>query len=146
MTKKYLTARQLGISASERKYLIRAADILINMSHAQEVKIPKDGMYKFDMSREQYFYKECGTDGCILGLCVLLANTDKSRFYPKGINNFDYTDSLSRLFYPSDEHLSPSLRNPNGNSYQNITPKIAARAAYGYLKTKKIKFTKRKSS
>lgn len=134
-TPTYLTSAQLNITPDERAYLIRAADILAQMKPGQYHQIPNDGQWLFDMANVA-MSTECGTAGCILGLCARLVELDMpydGRHRPK-VRPFDwdgernYSPALMPLFYP--DLISMRL----------VTPQDAAKATRQFLETGVIHF------
>jgi hypothetical protein len=135
----YLSPRELSITPDEHRYLVRAAEILAPMSAGERITIPGDGEYEFDMGlieKDLYVshdsYEKCGTAGCILGLCRVLAAVDKSTAFDidsAPVLGMFYSDALVPLFYPNTLY-----------SYARITPAHAARATRHFLETGEIDF------
>lgn len=150
---KYLTASELQITENEREYLIRAHEILRDMDKGDIVPIPNDGTYLFNMNIEwEQNHSECGTAGCIMGLCQLLAETDGKNFAVRNYirNNRSiiqgYSQALQNLFFPDRKNVTSAIGSYNPHdiestpAYQDIPPKMAANAIYGFLTTNTIWF------
>lgn len=134
----YLTPDQLQITPAEHAYLIRALEILERMETGVHYTIPGDGEWLFNMAVVHEF-TECGTAGCILGLCERLVEIDDQDCatahapFSHGSVTIDgeimaYSPVLLNLFYPD----LVSLR--------AVTPQDAARATRKFLETGVIHF------
>lgn len=130
---KYLTARQLGITSAERKWLIRAGEMLLTMKPGQTVKIEGDGLFQFDMSTAGKAVT-CGTAGCIAGLAHLLARTAGEQLFKFCYGGIIKGESavLNNLFYPKEDKFA--------GYYSSMTPAAAGKATLNFLRTGKSKF------
>lgn len=126
-TPAYLTPDQLHITPDEHAYLVRAAEILSQMDPGQYHQIPNDGLWLFNMAIVSES-TECGTAGCILGLCERLVEIDQP---DTQIRPFDYNPSTQRVYSGA---LEP-LFYPNVVSMRKITPQDAAKATRRFLET-----------
>ncbi len=141
------TAKALGITKDERKYLIKAERILSTMHRGQTVVIKGDGKFAFDMStiirpigggdtskgKIPGTY-ECGTAGCIAGLMNIMAGINKKTLWGrKGeIDSNCMSEPLLPLFFPHEI------------SHHSVTPKMAARVIRRFLDTGKVYYVKLK--
>lgn len=152
MSGKYLSARKLKITEGERKYLIKAKNMLKDMKPNQAKKIDglKLGFYMPSIIEERASNDTkhlCGAAGCIKGWMDTLAieagdckavgiegvkpenlahliSTNKYWIYGSDNNS----EALDELFYPSDDVCEMDL----------VTPKIAAKAIDQFLRGKTI--------
>lgn len=156
MTKRiYKTAKELGIKEGEKRALLNFAKFLAKENPIQPVRIPGDGMFRFNMNsvvvadskHEEYItlkykkgetrndlYEHCGTAGCIWGGAHLLAINSKQGKSPFGRGKWvPYTKSyrLDSLFYPYDV-----------SNWRYITPQVASKTTIHFLKTGEVDFKK----
>ncbi len=143
------TAKKLGITRAERKYLIKAARLLSTMRKDQKVTIPGDGVFKFDMRYitspiGNHWEKacdipgtyECGTAGCMAGLMHIMSHVDGSPVWDGRQCPLFVSPALYPLFYPEFY--------PDMVFYDDVTPKVAARAALRFLETGEVVWRYRK--
>lgn len=137
----YLSAKKLGITPRQRKYLIQAAEILQHMQFGRYIPIKNDGKFKFNMaitleSNDDVIHKNCKTVGCIAGLGNLLAKIAGEKSYP-----FGYIYEYSRTDYKKSNHLN-DLFFPRviPGSWREIHPRVAAETTLHYLRTGEVKF------
>ncbi len=141
------TAKALGITPEERKYLIKAERTLSTMRREQKVAIRGDGKFAFDMAvinrpLNGWFSDgngpgkvsgtyECGTAGCIAGLMHIMASIDKKTLWGKSrIDSGKMSHPLLRLFFPGDVR------------HTEVTPKMAAKVIRRFLDTGEVYYMK----
>lgn len=128
----FMTPKQLGITPQEHKWLLKTALLLCEQGD-NRVMPPLPGetqKHYFYMSEwfmrlrapQRAAFKGCGTIGCIKGTAWALA-----RGAGEAMPN-DYSRALSPLFLGAGENL------------RSITPRQAAEATLGFLRTGQVKF------
>lgn len=149
----YLSAKRLGITENERHWLIEAVPVLWKLRPSEVVGIPDltggdDHKFMFDMQKIDSVISElpgdphennCGTAGCILGLCMLLARINGEYFVDDRTKR--YTRKLRALFYPSFNDQSFEHR-----IYHDMTPRQAAIVVKRFLTANEVVFPKRPGS
>lgn len=134
MAKKYLSAKELGISPGAREALMKTIKALetgnIKYKHASQLKWEGGGKRSNRPKRPAKFfnmdywraYPDCGTVGCIGGWMKYF-----------GWNGGKQTDALGQLFYEY-----PKQKTPFASCEKRITGKRAARVAKNYLRTGEV--------
>lgn len=114
------------LTSRQTTSLRKAKTILSKMKPRQIVNIPGGGTYSFDMSIVNATREDCGTVGCILGLCTLLEEVaGRDDTWLSNHSQSDEDSPCYRLFYP------PGLTD---EKFYNLTPKDAAAAVGKFLK------------
>lgn len=148
----YRTAAELEITEAEKRVLLLAQKWLAKALPARLYPIPADGLFEFFMGitrrptvgQHVKGLGECGSQGCIWGLCHVIAKARKINAFvedPAGLNHVavashGVSEALDNLFFP---HRSNSELWPVG-SYSTVTPLIAAAAVQHFLKTGEVRF------
>lgn len=147
MTKRvYKTAAELSITEGERKVLMLARNWLRTARAGELCKVPADGMFQFEMQQtrryveDQVTEKECGSAGCIWGLCYVIAkakgvrafDVDPMRKNSSHTHEHGVSERLDELFFP--HRYAPTM------AYSLVSPQIASKAVDGFLKTGKVDF------
>lgn len=127
----YLTPAELHITPAEHAYLIRAAAILDQMDPGQYHRIPNDGLWLFDMANVA-MATECGTAGCILGLCERLVEIDN---LDTEVKPFEYGSISNEIETRAYSLALGPLFYPDLVSMRAVTPQDAARATRRFLTT-----------
>lgn len=130
---KYLSARALGITPAERKWLIRAGEMLLTMKPGEDRQIEGAGFFRFNMANAGE-RTNCGTAGCIAGLANLLAETAGAKLYPvcRGALIEGHSAPLRKLFFPA--HLDVI--------FSDMRPSSAGKATLHFLRTGRVEFEK----
>lgn len=147
----YRTAAELGITEPERAVLVKARNWLRTARTHLTCPVPNDGRFLFNMGVTRHNMpggEECGSEGCIWGLCYVIAKAEKVAAFthdPKGLNNasphtYGVSEALEVLFFP---HRNARVTGHGGNygSYGYVTTVMAAKAVDHFLKTGEVRFT-----
>lgn len=147
-----LKPRYLELTPQQRADLRLAAELLVNMTKDEVIKVPNDGLFRFNMNvvldktsdvhRSRYTgvgTQECGTAGCILGLVDLIAITDGRPDTWAVPGDLDRDTGTRPMVRPHEGRVSPDhpcykLFYPGWNTSCNkVEPKTAAVAITKYL-------------
>jgi hypothetical protein len=152
---KYKTAKALKITSLERKYLIETADLLSTMSMKDHREIHGE-VFHFDLGewydagdvfadktekRDGHNRRSCNSTACVKGWMQQLAIRDKTTSELFG------TASNNKFGISRNSKILNALFTPNFDrgafSYEDVTPKEAARTIKKFLKTGKIQYPKK---
>lgn len=146
MGKHYKTAKQLGITEGERSVLLLAKAWLAKALPDTHCPIEGNGKFEFYMGRTLGDVYEpepdCRSEGCIWGLCHILAVVNKidafetspyGKNHTNSVANYGVSEALTLLFFP---HYGDSRV-----TYGTIEPATAARWVESWLETGQHDYT-----